>query len=180
MAELATFAGGCFWCIEAVFQDLKGVNRVVSGYIGGTVRSPSYDAVCSGRTGHAEAIQITFDPAITSYEELLELFFAFHDPTTLNSQGPDVGSQYRSAIFPHSAEQRATAERVIAQLTAAQVFSDPIVTTIEPDSQFYPAESYHQNYFKRNPNQPYCAVMIGPKVAKLRQKYAGRLAATRN
>jgi peptide-methionine (S)-S-oxide reductase len=175
MPELATVAGGCFWCTEAVFQNLKGVERVVSGYLGGTVRNPTYEAVCSGRTGHAEAIQIAFDPAVVSYQELLELFFAFHDPTTLNRQGPDSGTQYRSAIFPHSAEQRATAERVIADLTAAGVFPDPIVTSIEAATEFYPAEGYHQNYFNRNPNQPYCSAMIGPKVAKLRSKYRDRL-----
>ena len=172
MSELATLAGGCFWCLEAVFQNLRGVNGVVSGYLGGTVRNPSYEAVCSGRTGHAEAIQIAFDPKLVSYQDLVELFFAFHDPTTLNRQGPDVGTQYRSAIFPHSAEQRATAERVIAALTAARVFPDPIVTSVETAETFYPGERSHQNYYHRNPNQPYCAAMIGPKVAKLRQKYA--------
>lgn len=172
MSELATLAGGCFWCLEAVFQDLRGVDRVVSGYIGGTVRNPSYEAVCTGRTGHAEAIQITFDPAVVSYRDLVELFFAFHDPTTLNRQGPDVGTQYRSAIFPHSAEQRATAQRVITELTAARIFPDPIVTTIETGDPFYPGERSHQNYYNRNPSQPYCAAMIGPKVAKLRQKYS--------
>ncbi len=172
MSELATLAGGCFWCLEAVFQDLRGVDRVMSGYIGGTVKNPSYEAVCSGRTGHAEAIQIRFDPAVISYRDLVELFFGFHDPTTLNRQGPDVGTQYRSAIFPHSAAQRAVAEAVITELTAARVFPDPIVTTIETAGPFYPGEGYHQNYYNRNPNQPYCAAMIGPKVAKLRQKYA--------
>jgi peptide-methionine (S)-S-oxide reductase len=176
MSEKAVFAGGCFWCLEAVFQDLRGVEQVVSGYAGGTVANPSYEAVCSGRTGHAEAIEITFDPGVVSYRGLLELFFAFHDPTTLNRQGPDVGTQYRSAIFPQSPEQRALAEAVIAELTKASVFDDPIVTTIE-NGQFYPAERYHQSYYDRNSGQPYCAVVIGPKVAKLRQKYSRLLRA---
>jgi len=171
MAELATLAGGCFWCVEAVFQDLRGVERVVSGYIGGSVPNPTYEAVCSGRTGHAEAIQITFDPEVVSYRALLELFFAFHDPTTLNRQGPDTGTQYRSAIFPHTTEQRATAEQVIAELTAAKTFPGPIVTTIEEGHTFYPAENYHQDYYNRNGSQPYCALTIGPKVAKLRTRY---------
>ncbi len=175
MTQLATLAGGCFWCLEAVFQDLRGVDRVISGYIGGKVPNPSYEAVCSGRTGHAEAIQISFDPTIISYQDLVELFFAFHDPTTLNRQGPDAGTQYRSAIFPHSAEQRATAQRVIHELSVAGVFPDPIVTTIETADRFYPGEFYHQDYYNRNPSQPYCAAMIGPKVAKLRQKYSSLL-----
>ena len=171
MTETATLAGGCFWCLEAVFQNLRGVSRVVSGYIGGAVKNPTYQQVCSGSTGHAEAVQVTFDPAVISYRDLLGLFFAFHDPTTLNRQGPDSGTQYRSAIFPASAEQRATAEAVIADLTAEGVFADPIVTTIEPAGVFYPAEAYHQDYYRRNPNQAYCAFQIGPKVAKLRAKY---------
>jgi peptide-methionine (S)-S-oxide reductase len=175
MTEVATVAGGCFWCLEPVYQDLKGVSTVVSGYIGGAVKNPTYEAVCSGRTGHAEAIQVTFDPGVVGYRELIELFFAFHDPTTLNRQGPDSGTQYRSAIFPHSAAQRLVATEVIAKLTAEQVFDRPIVTTIEPDAPFFPAEPYHQDYFKKNPSQPYCAAMIGPKVAKLRQRYAAML-----
>lgn len=175
MTDIATLAGGCFWCVEAVFQNLKGVSKVVSGYIGGKPARPTYEQVCSGTTGHAEAIQVTFDPAVIGYRDLLEIFFAFHDPTTLNRQGADRGTQYRSAIFPHTAAQRADAEAVIADLTARKVFADPIVTTIEPDAPFYPAEGYHQDYFRRNPNQPYCAFNIGPKVAKLRQKYAARL-----
>jgi peptide-methionine (S)-S-oxide reductase len=172
---LATLAGGCFWCLEAVFQDLKGVERVVSGYIGGIVRNPTYDQVCSGRTGHAEAIQISYDPEVISYRDLLELFFAFHDPTTLNRQGPDSGTQYRSAIFPADADQRQTATEVIQELTAGAVFPAKIVTTIEPDGPFYPADAYHQDYYRRNPNQPYCAYNIGPKVSKLRSKYRERL-----
>ena len=173
--ERATLAGGCFWCVEAVFQDLIGVEAVASGYTGGPGKRPSYEQVCSGTTGFAEAIEVRFDPAVISYRELLELFFAFHDPTTLNRQGADRGTQYRSAIFPSSPEQRGTAEDVIRDLTAQQVFGDPIVTTIEPAGPFYPAESYHQEYYRKNPNQPYCAFNIGPKVAKLRQKYAHRL-----
>jgi peptide-methionine (S)-S-oxide reductase len=175
MSETATIAGGCFWCVEAVFQKLKGVERVVSGYIGGTVPDPTYEQVCTGRTGHAEAIQVTFDPAVISYRELLEIFFAFHDPTTLDRQGPDSGTQYRSAIFPHDEEQRRTAESVIAELERNQTFDAPIVTTIEPATTFYPAEQYHQDYYRRNPNQPYCAVMITPKLAKLRKLYAERI-----
>jgi peptide-methionine (S)-S-oxide reductase len=169
--ERAIVAGGCFWCLEPVFQPLRGVERVVSGYIGGTVPRTSYEAVCSGRTGHAEAIEVTFDPAVVSYRTLLELFFAFHDPTTLNRQGPDSGTQYRSAIFPQTPDQRATAHAVIAELTAAEVFPAPIVTTIEPAATFYAAEAYHQDYFRRNPDQPYCSVMIAPKVAKLRKAH---------
>lgn len=176
MTEVATFAGGCFWCIEAVFQPLRGVAKVVSGYIGGRVPHPSYEAVCSGLTGHAEAIQVSFDPAIISYRELLELFFAFHDPTTLNRQGPDSGTQYRSAIFVHSPEQRKAAEAVILELGASETFPSRIVTEIEPAGTFYPAESYHQNYYQENPDKAYCRAMITPKVAKLRVKYAEKLA----
>jgi peptide-methionine (S)-S-oxide reductase len=173
--EVATLAGGCFWCVEAVLERLEGVQKVVSGYIGGRHPNPSYEAVCSGATGHAEAVQVTFDPSVISYRDLLEVFFAFHDPTTLNRQGADVGTQYRSAIFPNSDEQRATAEQVIKQLTDAKVFGAPIVTKIEPDAPFYAAEAYHQGYFRANPNQPYCAAVISPKVAKLRNKYRDRL-----
>jgi len=169
--EVATLAAGCFWCVEVVYQDLKGVERVDSGYIGGTVPDPTYEQVCTGRTGHAEAVRITFDPEVISYRQILELFFAFHDPTTLNRQGPDSGTQYRSAIFPHSDAQRETAEQVIAELTAAGTFDAPIVTTIETADRFYPAEEYHRDYYKRNPNQAYCVVQIGPKVRKLREKY---------
>ncbi len=175
MPELATVAGGCFWCLEAVFQPLRGVEQVVSGYIGGAVKNPSYEAVCSGRTGHAEAIQITFDPATISYRELLELFFAFHDPTTLNRQGPDSGTQYRSAIFTHSAAQRQQAEQLVRELGQAGTFSDPIVTEITAASAFYPAEAYHQNYFRNNPTKGYCQALIAPKVARLRAGYADRL-----
>ena len=173
---VATLAGGCFWCLEAVFQRLKGVDRVVSGYLGGSVRHPSYEHVCSGATGHAEAVEVHFDPAVISYRTLLELFFAFHDPTTLNRQGPDVGTQYRSAIFFHDEDQRITADEVIAELSAAHTFDRPIVTEVTPATTFYPAESNHQDYYRRNPGQPYCAALIGPKVAKLRSRYAELMA----
>ena len=176
MTEQATFAGGCFWCLEAVFQPLRGVERVVSGYIGGRRPHPSYEQVCSGATGHAEAIQITFDPDVISYRDLLTLFFAFHDPTTRDRQGPDIGSQYRSAIFTHSAAQRQTADAVVEELTRDQVFSDPIVTELTTAGAFYPAEAYHQDYFRRNPDQAYCRAMISPKLAKLRTRYAKLLA----
>jgi peptide-methionine (S)-S-oxide reductase len=175
MTEIATLAGGCFWCLEAVFERLDGVDRVVSGYIGGRMPDPTYHAVCTGVTGHAEAVQVHFDPARVSYRELLEFFFAFHDPTSLNRQGPDVGTQYRSAIFTHSAAQETTARTVISELTATGVFDRPIVTEVVPAPAFYPAEPYHQQYFQRNPSQAYCQAMIAPKVAKLRAKYSARL-----
>jgi len=174
MTEKAVLAGGCFWCLEAVFQPLKGVSRVVSGYAGGTGPA-SYDAVCSGMTGHAEAVEISFDPRVISFRKLLELFFAFHDPTTLNRQGPDVGTQYRSAIFPQSDEQREAAMAVIANLAEKQVFGRPIVTTIE-DGPFHAGEAYHQDYYRRNATQPYCTALITPKVAKLRANYGALLA----
>jgi peptide-methionine (S)-S-oxide reductase len=173
--ETATLAGGCFWCLETIFERLQGVERVTSGYTGGIVADPGYQAVCTGQTGHAEAIRVEFDPGVISYRELLDFFFAFHDPTTLNRQGPDTGSQYRSAIFYHSPEQMAAAEAVIAGLTAGRVFDDPIVTTVVPAPAFYPAETYHQGYFRQNAGQPYCRAVIGPKVAKLRARYAERL-----
>lgn len=176
MPELATFSGGCFWCLEAVFQPLKGVERVVSGYLGGRTTEPSYEEVCSGTSGHAEAIQLTFDPAVISYRDLLSLFFAFHDPTTRDRQGPDIGTQYRSAIFVHSAAQREEAERVVRELDAEQVFPSPIVTEIVPAGTFYPAEEYHQNYYRRNPEKGYCQAMISPKLAKLRSRYGNLLA----
>jgi peptide-methionine (S)-S-oxide reductase len=173
--ETATLAGGCFWCLEAVFERLRGVRRVISGYTGGSVPNPTYAQVCSDATGHAEAIQVVFDPAVISYRELLEIFFAFHDPTTVDRQGPDVGSQYRSAIFYHSPEQERVARSVVAELAAAGTFPAPIVTQLAPLAVFYPAETHHQGYYDRNPNQPYCAAVIAPKVAKLRSKYAARL-----
>ena len=175
MTELATFAGGCFWCVDAVFQPLKGVEGVVSGYIGGRRPNPSYEQVCSGATGHAEAVEIRFDPAVISYRDLLELFFAFHDPTTKDRQGPDRGTQYRSAIFVHSPEQRATAEAVIKELDDAEVFPASIVTEVSPATTFYPAEEYHQDYYRKNPEKGYCQAMISPKLAKLRSKYAAKL-----
>ncbi|HEY0081969.1 MAG TPA: peptide-methionine (S)-S-oxide reductase MsrA [Pyrinomonadaceae bacterium] len=173
--ETATLAGGCFWCLEAVFADLRGVARVVSGYCGGHVENPTYRAVCDGTTGHAEVVQITFDPQVISYRELLEVFFTIHDPTTLNRQGGDVGTQYRSAIFYHSPEQRETAATVIAELGAARVWDAPIVTEVAPLSVFYAAEDYHQEYYLNNASQPYCRAVVAPKVAKVRQKYMEKL-----
>ncbi len=175
--ETATLAGGCFWCLEAVFEPLEGVRKVVSGYSGGTTPHPSYEQVCTGTTGHAESIQITFDPAVLPYRDLLGIFFAFHDPTTLDRQGPDVGTQYRSAIFYNSPEQKAVAQEVIADLARQKVFDAPIVTQVVPLTAFYPAESYHQGYYQKHPDQPYCQIMIAPKVRKLREKYAARLRA---
>jgi len=173
--DTATVAGGCFWCLEAVFERLRGVERVVSGYTGGSAARASYRDVCSGKTGHAEAIQITFDPAEVSYRELLELFFAFHDPTTLDRQGPDMGTQYRSAIFTHSPEQEGIARAVIDELTAERTFPAPIVTQVTPLTTFHPAEEYHQGYYRANPEQAYCRAMIAPKLVKLRAKFADRL-----
>lgn len=176
--EVATLAGGCFWCLDAVFRGLKGVEQVVSGYAGGTVANPSYEAVCTGRTGHAEVVQVTFDPAVLSYRDLVAVFFGIHDPTTLNRQGADVGTQYRSAIYYHSAEQERTAREVIAELERDQVFDSPIVTEVAPFTVFYPAEEYHQDYFRRNPGQGYCRAVIAPKVAKFRKEHLERLKAT--
>ena len=175
--EIATLAGGCFWCLEAVFQQLKGVTKVTSGYAGGTVPNPSYEAVCTGRTGHAEVVQIEFDPAVVSYRELLDVFFVIHDPTTLNRQGVDEGTQYRSAVFYHSPQQQQEAEAVIAELEAGKVWDDPIVTEVVPLDAFYPAEEYHRDYFRRNPGQSYCRAVIAPKVAKLRKQYFEKLKA---
>ena len=173
--QQATLAGGCFWCLEAVYVELRGVSKVVSGYAGGTVRNPSYRQVCSGNTGHAEVVQVTFDPNVVSYRELLEIFFTIHDPTTLNRQGADVGTQYRSAIFYHYEEQRRIANEVIADLTAQKLWSNPIVTQVAPLDVFYAAEDYHQNYFANNPMQPYCQVVVAPKVAKFRKHYFEKL-----
>ncbi|MGC4250362.1 MAG: peptide-methionine (S)-S-oxide reductase MsrA [Sphingobium sp.] len=172
--EVATLAGGCFWCTEAVYQNLKGVKAVESGYIGGTVPDPTYEQVCSGATGHAEAIRITYDPAVISHADLLDIFFATHDPTTLNRQGNDIGTQYRSAIFPHSAEQEAEARAGIERAQPDQ--SSPIVTAIEPDAPWYPAEDYHQKYWDRvGDRNPYCMAVIPPKLAKLRKGFAERI-----
>ncbi len=173
--EVATFAGGCFWCMEAIFDDLKGVENVVSGYTGGRIPNPSYERVCTGATGHAEAVRISFDPGVITYRDLLRFFFAFHDPTTLNRQGPDEGTQYRSAIFYHSEAQKAEAERMIRELGADGTFPDPIVTELTRAPEFYPAEAYHADYYRRNPDKAYCRATIGPKVAKLRKQYADRL-----
>ena len=173
--QLATLAGGCFWCLEAVFDDLKGVESVESGYVGGKTASPTYEDICSGKTGHAEVVQITFDPKVVSFKEILEVFFVIHDPTTLNRQGNDSGTQYRSAVFYHSAEQKAAAEQVIANLGAAKIYDDPIVTEVVPASKFYAAEDYHQEYFRRNPAQPYCAFVVRPKVAKFRKHFLEKL-----
>jgi peptide-methionine (S)-S-oxide reductase len=178
LIETATFAGGCFWCLEAVFERLRGVSQVVSGYAGGSVDRPTYREVCDGTTGHAETVTITYDPATISYETLLKIFFAFHDPTTKDRQGPDVGTQYRSAIFAHSPAQATSARRVIAELERDQVFDAPIVTEVSSLmlSEVWPAEKHHQGYFRSNPLQPYCLFQVAPKVAKLRRDYAELLA----
>ena len=173
--EIATLAGGCFWCLEAAFQDLKGVERVQSGYAGGRVANPSYEQVCTGTTGHAEVVQITFDPQVVSFDDLLHVFFTIHDPTTPNRQGVDVGTQYRSAIFYHTPDQKAAAERVIAELQSEHVWDDPIVTELKPLEASYPAEEYHRDYFRRNPNQGYCSAVIAPKVAKVRKLFLDKL-----
>ncbi len=173
--ELATLAGGCFWCIEAVFLELAGVERVVSGYAGGHVPNPSYETVCMGVSGHAEVVQVTFDPEVISFRDLLEVFFTVHDPTTPNRQGPDIGTQYRSAIYYHSGEQRDAAEAVIADFNRRGVWDDPIVTEVVPLDTFYPAEDYHQDYYRRNREQPYCQAIAAPKVAKARKVFLERL-----
>ena len=173
--EITTLGGGCFWCLEAVYDQLEGVLDVVSGYAGGHVPNPDYRSVCNGTTGHAEVVQVTFDPQEITFKEILEVFFTIHDPTTLNRQGADVGTQYRSAIFYHSDEQKTVAENVMSEIKAAKIWDNPIVTEITPLDVFYPAEEYHQEYFQRNPYQGYCQIVIAPKVAKFRQKYAHRL-----
>ncbi len=174
-SETAILGGGCFWCLEAVYAELRGVERVISGYAGGHVNNPTYEQVCSGRTGHAEVVQVTFDPQTISFREILEVFFTIHDPTTLNRQGADVGTQYRSAIYFESPAQEQTAREVIAETTASGIWKNPIVTEVAPLDRFYPAEGYHQNYFERNQYQPYCQIVIAPKVAKVRSKYLTRL-----
>ena len=173
--EIATFGNGCFWCTEAVFQRLNGVEKVVSGYMGGTLKNPTYEQVCSGTTGHAEVLQITFDPEQISYNELLDVFWATHDPTTLNRQGNDVGTQYRSVIFYHNDEQKELAQKSKKELDEAGAFGDPIVTLIDPVSEFYPAENYHQDYFNRNGQQPYCNFVVRPKVDKFQKVYKEKL-----
>lgn len=177
MTESATLAGGCFWCLEAVYDQVKGVQSVESGYIGGQVSAPTYEQVCGGRTGHAEAVRITFDPGVVTYRDLLNVFFVIHDPTTLNRQGNDSGTQYRSGIFYHSPEQQQIAQEVIAAVTQERLYPNPIVTEVVPASQWFEAEPYHQEYFARNPSQGYCAYVVGPKVAKFRQHFATLLKA---
>ncbi len=173
--QIATLAGGCFWCLEAAFDELNGVEDVVSGYAGGDVPHPTYEQVCTGETGHAEAVQVTFDPDMLSFRDLLRVFFSLHDPTTLNRQGADVGTQYRSAIFYHDETQRAEAEQIIRELNSAGVWDRPIVTEVTAFTNFYPAEDYHQQYFARNPWQPYCQGVVAPKVAKFRKQFMERL-----
>ena len=173
--EVATLGGGCFWCLEAVYDDLRGVEDVVSGYSGGRVPNPSYQAVCAGTTGHAEVVQLAFDPQAISFREILEVLFTIHDPTTLNRQGADTGPQYRSAVFYHSPEQKATVENVIAELSAQKLWPAPMVTQVVPFEVFYSAEDYHQEYFARNPDQGYCQIVIAPKVAKFRKQWLARL-----
>jgi peptide-methionine (S)-S-oxide reductase len=172
---VATLGGGCFWCLEAVYNELEGVVKVESGYAGGTVPNPSYEQVCTGTTGHAEVVQVTFDPQQTSYDEILEVFFSIHDPTTLNRQGADVGTQYRSVIFYHDEQQKATAEEMIRELDASGKWCDPIVTEVVPFAAFYEAEGYHQEYYQQNQNQPYCRVVVAPKLQKFRKLYLTKL-----
>lgn len=173
--ETATLGAGCFWCVEAVFDDLKGVKDVVSGYSGGHTKNPTYREVCSETTGHAEVVQIKFDPNEISYADVLRIFFTVHDPTTLNRQGNDIGSSYRSAIFYYSPEQKQTAEEIIKEITAEAIYQNPIVTEVAEAKEFYSAEDYHQEYFANNPDQPYCAAVVAPKVAKFRKKFVDRL-----
>lgn len=174
-SETATLGGGCFWCLEAVYDEMEGIISVESGYMGGMKPNPTYQEVCGGRTGHVEVTQLTFDPGVTSFEEILHVFFAIHDPTTRDRQGNDVGSQYRSVIFYHAPEQEATAERVIRELNAQKIFDGPIVTDVRPAETFYIAEKYHQDYFQNNPEQPYCSFVVSPKVRKFRQKFAAKM-----
>jgi peptide-methionine (S)-S-oxide reductase len=175
VTETATLAGGCFWCLEAVYDGMRGVESVESGYMGGQSSNPTYEQVCGGRTGHAEVVRITFHPAQVSFKELLEVFFVIHDPTTLNQQGNDVGTQYRSAIFYHTPQQKMEAEQVMARLSAAKLWKKEIVTELAPASAFYAAEGYHQEYFERNPYQPYCQFVVAPKVAKFRKQFLDKL-----
>jgi peptide-methionine (S)-S-oxide reductase len=173
--EIATLGGGCFWCLDAVFKGLRGIEKVESGYTGGQIKNPSYHAVCAGTTGHAEVVQLTFKADEVSFREILEVFFTIHDPTTLNRQGYDEGSQYRSAIFYHSPQQKEIAEQVIGELNAAKIWGSPIVTEVTPIGDFYVAEDYHQDYFENNPNQPYCRAVVEPKVAKFRKYFLEKL-----
>ncbi len=173
--ELATLGGGCFWCLEAVYKELKGVSHVVSGYAGGQVENPTYEQVCGGRTGHAEVVQITYDPKVVSFRDLLDVFFTIHDPTTRDRQGADIGPQYRSIILHHSLEQKADAERAIAEVSEKKIWPAPIVTEVVPLEKFYPGEDHHQDYFEQNPRQRYCQIVIAPKVAKFRKEHLARL-----
>lgn len=175
--KVATLGGGCFWCLEAVYVELKGIKKVVSGYAGGHVPNPTYEQVCGKQTGHAEVVQVHYDPAEVSFKELLEVFFTIHDPTTPNRQGADVGPQYRSVIYYHNEDQKEVSEQVMAEVTAENIWGAPLVTELEPLDIFYPAEAYHQDYYARNPYQGYCRVVIAPKVAKFRQKYVSKLKA---
>ena len=175
--ELATLAGGCFWCLEAVFQELRGVHSVRSGYAGGDVPNPTYEHVCTGKTGHAEVVQVEFDPDVISYRDLLNVFFTIHDPTTVNRQGADIGTQYRSAIFYHSPAQQSDAEKTIAEMNGAKLWNHEIVTEVSPLTEFFPAEAYHDDYYRRNGNKPYCQLIIAPKVLKARQKFVDKLKA---
>jgi peptide-methionine (S)-S-oxide reductase len=172
--EVVTLGGGCFWCLEAVYHETEGVISAISGYMGGRSGNPTYKEVCSGASGHVEVVEVTFDPSIITFRDILEIFFSIHDPTTLNRQGNDVGTQYRSVIYFHSPEQEAAAKAMIAELTAEKVFENPIVTTVEPAPQFWQAEDYHQEYFANNPYQPYCSFVVAPKLKKFRQKFAAR------
>lgn len=174
---IATLGGGCFWCLEAVYKDLSGILKVESGYSGGFVPNPSYNQVCAGTTGHAEVVQLTFDPSLVSFQEILEVFFTIHDPTTLNRQGNDVGTQYRSAIYYHTEEQRQEVEAVVKRIESEKIWHNPIVTEISPYKTFYKAEEYHQDYFERNPYQPYCQIVVAPKVAKFRKQFLEKLKA---
>ena len=173
--QYATLGGGCFWCIESAFKQVRGIVEVESGYAGGHIETPSYEAVCSGTTGHAEVVRLSFDPQQISYREVLEILFALHDPTQLNRQGNDIGPQYRSVIFYHDAQQQAEAAAIIAEMEADKTWPDPIVTAIEPVQNYYPAEQYHRDYYENNPQQPYCAMVVGPKLAKFKQTFASRL-----
>jgi peptide-methionine (S)-S-oxide reductase len=173
--EIATLGGGCFWCLEAVYQQMEGVESIVSGYMGGRVENPTYEQVCTGKSGHVEVVQLTFDPAVAPYREILEVFFAMHDPTSWDRQGNDTGPQYRSVIFYHSDAQRAMAEETIRDLNAQGIWDAPIVTEVRPAETFYPAEDYHQDYFRSHPMQPYCAFVVAPKVRKFREKFTAKL-----
>lgn len=173
--EVATLGGGCFWCLEAVYNQMEGVVSALSGYMGGVLPDPDYHSVCTGKTGHIEVVQVTFDPAVTSYREILEVFFSIHDPSSMDRQGNDAGTQYRSAIFTHSEEQRQIAEAMIDELDAEDIYGRPVVTEVRPAEKFYVAEDYHQEYFRKNPNQGYCAAVVAPKVRKFREKFAAKM-----